>query len=159
MAYCVKERGLTQGSPGDEVCYDPVRRSLRSTSLHTDAPGTAPPDAFGPFRVLHQIGAGTLGPVFRAYDPEQEKLVAVKWFRLDLPPERTHRLVAELEQLIAADEAALGDYISDPERTKQGASGDVAAIAERMPKLQNELRELRRQREAAASAAPNVSSP
>lgn len=41
--------------------------------------------------------------MFRAYDPEQEKLVAVKWFRLDLPPERTHRLVAELEQLIAAD--------------------------------------------------------
>ncbi len=31
----------------------------------------APPDAFGPFRVLHQIGAGTLGPVFRAYDPER----------------------------------------------------------------------------------------
>ena len=25
-----------------------------------------PPEAFGPFRVLHQIGAGTLGPVFRA---------------------------------------------------------------------------------------------
>ena len=75
----------------------------RSTSLPTDAAGTAPPDAFGPFRVLHQIGAGALGPVFRAYDPEQEKLVAVKWFRLDLPPERTHRLVAELEQLIAPD--------------------------------------------------------
>ena len=79
------------------------RRSLRSTSLHTDAAGTAPPDAFGPFRVLHQIGAGALGPVFRAYDPEQEKLVAVKWFRLGLPPERTHRLVAELEQLIVSD--------------------------------------------------------
>ena len=40
--------------------------------------------------------------MFRAYDPEQEKLVAVKWFRLDLPPERTHRLEAELEQLIAS---------------------------------------------------------
>ena len=75
----------------------------RSTSLPTDSAGTASPDAFGPFRVLHQIGAGALGPVFRAYDPEQEKLVAVKWFRLDLPPERTHRLVAELEQLIAPD--------------------------------------------------------
>ena len=65
--------------------------------------------------------------------------------------------IAELERLIAADEATLGDYISDPERTKQGASSDVAAIAERMPKLQNELRELRRQREAAASAAPHAS--
>jgi hypothetical protein len=67
--------------------------------------------------------------------------------------------IAELEKQIAADEAALGDYISDPERTKQGATSDVTEIAERMPKLQNELRELRRQREAAASAAPNASSP
>jgi serine/threonine protein kinase len=104
--YCVKERRLTQGSRGSRG-FRGVLRSVdfpsRSTSLHTDAAGTPPPDAFGPFRVLHQIGAGALGPVFRAYDPEQEKLVAVKWFRLDLPPERTHRLVAELEQLIASD--------------------------------------------------------
>jgi eukaryotic-like serine/threonine-protein kinase len=75
----------------------------RSTSLHTEAAGTAHPGAFGPFRVLHQIGAGALGPVFRAYDPEQDKLVAVKLFRLDLPPDRVHRLVAELQTLIDAD--------------------------------------------------------
>lgn len=75
----------------------------RSPSLHTEAPGTPPPDAFGPFRVLHQIGAGTLGPVFRAYDAERERLVAVKVFTLDLPPDRAHRLVAELERLVAAD--------------------------------------------------------
>ena len=83
---------------------------LRSTaflrgvpSLPTEASGPAPPDAFGPFRVLHQIGAGALGPVFRAYEPEQDRLVAVKLFRLDLPPERVHHLVQELERLIAAD--------------------------------------------------------
>ena len=78
-------------------------RSPEEISLHTEAGGSAPPDAFGPFRVLHQIGAGALGPVFRAYDPEQDKLVAVKLFRLDLPPERVHELVASLERLIAAD--------------------------------------------------------
>src|SRR5262249_1723565 len=61
-----------------------------------------PPDAFGPFRVLHQIGAGVLGPVFRAYDPEHDRLAAVKCFRLDIPPERVHQLVAEFEKLIAA---------------------------------------------------------
>ena len=55
-------------------------------SLHTEASGFAPPDAFGPFRVLHQIGAGALGPVFRAFDPAKDRLVAVKLFRLDLPP-------------------------------------------------------------------------
>jgi hypothetical protein len=66
--------------------------------------------------------------------------------------------IAELEQQIAADEAALGDYISDPERaSKKDDSGDVAAIADRLPKLQSELRELRVQRDAAAGAgAPNA---
>jgi hypothetical protein len=70
--------------------------------------------------------------------------------------------IAQLERLIAADEAALGDYISDPERTlqsKQGDTGDVAAIADRLPRMQNELRELRKQREAAAPAAPNAAAP
>lgn len=46
---------------------------------------------------------GVLGPVFRAYDPEQGRLVAIKLFRIDLPPERAHQLVAEFEKLIAAD--------------------------------------------------------
>jgi protein kinase-like protein/PEGA domain-containing protein len=41
--------------------------------------------------------------VFRAYDSTRERLVAVKLFKLDLPPERAHQLVAEFEQLIAAN--------------------------------------------------------
>jgi serine/threonine-protein kinase len=52
---------------------------------------------------MHQIGAGTLGPVFRAYDAERERLVAVKLFKLDLPPERVHQLVTALEGLIVAE--------------------------------------------------------
>src|SRR5689334_10119203 len=75
----------------------------RSSSLHPDVPGTAPPDAFGPFRVLHQLGAGTLGPVYRAYDPDRDRLVAVKLFTLDLPPQRVHQLVDEFEKLVAAE--------------------------------------------------------
>ena len=43
-----------------------------------------------------------MGPVFRAYDPERDRLVAVKLFKLDLPPERVHQLVAEFERLIDA---------------------------------------------------------
>ena len=35
--------------------------------------------------------------------PARERLVAVKLFKLDLPPERAHQLVAEFERLIAAD--------------------------------------------------------
>src|SRR5262249_35677261 len=84
-------------------CYHSCAFLARSPSLNTEAAGTAPPDAFGPFRVLHQIGAGTLGPVFRAYDPERERLVAVKLFKLDLPPERVHLLVGAFERIIAAD--------------------------------------------------------
>lgn len=53
--------------------------------------------------MLHQIGAGALGPVFRAYETSRERLVAVKVFNLDLPPDRVHRLVAELERLVAAE--------------------------------------------------------
>jgi len=41
--------------------------------------------------------------VYRAYEPDRDRLVAVKLFRLDLPPERVHKLVAELEQVIGAE--------------------------------------------------------
>ena len=41
--------------------------------------------------------------MFRAYDSTRECLVAVKLFKLDLPPDRGHRLVAEFERLIAAN--------------------------------------------------------
>jgi eukaryotic-like serine/threonine-protein kinase len=85
-----------------DQCYHEGPSSEES-SLHTEAVGSTAPDAFGPFRVLHQIGAGALGPVFRAYEPDRDRLVAIKLFRLDLPPERVHGLVAEFEQLIAAE--------------------------------------------------------
>ncbi|HUK34218.1 MAG TPA: protein kinase, partial [Vicinamibacterales bacterium] len=53
--------------------------------------------------MLHQIGNGALGPVFRAYDSDRDRLVAIKVFRLDLPPERVHQLVAEFEKLIGTE--------------------------------------------------------
>ena len=84
----------------------------RSHPLHTEAAGPAPPDAFGSFRVLHQVGAGTLGPVFRAYDPERDRLIAVKVFTLDLSPERVRELVAAFDRLIAA--GLLHDAIAAP---------------------------------------------
>jgi hypothetical protein len=49
------------------------------------------------------VGAGALGPVFRAFDPDGDRLVAVKLFRLDLSPDRMSQLVATLERLVAAD--------------------------------------------------------
>jgi hypothetical protein len=66
-------------------------------------PGTSysPPPAFGRFKLLHQIGAGVLGPVFRTHDPDQDRLVAVKAFTLDLTPEQASALAAEFERLAA----------------------------------------------------------
>ena len=69
-------------------------------TLEGSGPGSAPA-AFGPFRVLHQLGAGTLGPVFRAHDPAEARLVAVKQFRLDLMPERAVELAASLDDLVS----------------------------------------------------------
>src|SRR6188768_2325942 len=77
-------------------------RSPEEISLHTEAAGSAPPDAFGPFRVLHQVGAGSLGPVFRAHDPVEGRLVAIKAFRLDeVTPEQAAEFAVELEDLAA----------------------------------------------------------
>ncbi|MGH9146096.1 MAG: PEGA domain-containing protein [Vicinamibacterales bacterium] len=50
--------------------------------------------------MLHQIGAGTLGPVFRAHDPRSGRLVALKVFEVDLEPERAASLAAELQHLV-----------------------------------------------------------
>src|SRR3954466_10321789 len=67
-----------------------------------DPSAFSPPPAFGPFRVLHQIGVGALGPVFRTYEPERDRLVAVKAFRLDIKPEQARALADELSPAAAA---------------------------------------------------------
>ena len=51
--------------------------------------------------MLHQIGSGVLGPVFRTFEPRQERLVAVKAFRLDVVPEVTARLADALRRVAA----------------------------------------------------------
>jgi hypothetical protein len=61
-----------------------------------------PPAAFGPYRVLHQIGSGVFGPVFRTYDPQQDRLVAVKAFRLEVVPETVAKLAGNLRKLSAS---------------------------------------------------------
>ena len=60
------------------------------------------PGAFGPFRVLHQIGVGVLGPVFRAYDPSDDRAFIVKELRLDVTPEQAQALVEALERAAGA---------------------------------------------------------
>lgn len=67
-----------------------------------DAGALGAPGAFGPFRVMHQIGVGVLGPVYRVYNPTRDSLFAVKAFHIDLTPEQTQKLAALLERLAEA---------------------------------------------------------
>ena len=76
--------------------------------------------------MLHQIGIGTLGPVFRTYEPSRDRLVAVKAFRLDIVPEQAHALAAGLSR---ATEASLF-HPSIVEPIESGVEGTVAYRAE-----------------------------
>ncbi len=66
-----------------------------------DATGSSAPPAFGTFRVLHQTGSGVLGPVFRAWDQQRDRLVTVKAIKLDLLPEQVPAVAGALRQLAA----------------------------------------------------------
>ncbi len=91
-----------------------------------DPTAFSPPPAFGPFRVLHQVGVGALGPVFRTYEPTRDRLVAVKVFRLDIVPEQAQSLADELSR---ATEAGLF-HPSVVEPIAAGVEGTVAYRAE-----------------------------
>jgi serine/threonine protein kinase len=68
-----------------------------------DANSLNTPGAFGSFRVMHQIGVGVLGPVFRTYNPSQDRLFAVKAFHVDITPEQVETLVESLTRLVNSE--------------------------------------------------------
>ena len=79
----------------------PAAGAAGGTQLNLDLSGSpSGPRAFGPFKVLHQIGIGVLGPVYRAQD--REHFVAIKAFRLDIPPETADDLGEALRALVSA---------------------------------------------------------
>ena len=49
---------------------------------------------------MHQIGIGVLGPVFRTYDPDRDRLVAVKAFTVDFTREQASLFVDSLKEII-----------------------------------------------------------
>ena len=51
---------------------------------------------------MHQIGAGVLGPVFRAYHPPHDRPFAVKAFHIDITPEQAETLTERFGALVAA---------------------------------------------------------
>ncbi len=104
-------RRRPRGVRGSAGCYTErlsaiaslARRASEVIALTHDDPSSplASPASIGPFRVLHQLGAGVLGPVFRAHDPDADRLVAVKLFQLDFTPEQSRALADHLERLVA----------------------------------------------------------
>ena len=51
---------------------------------------------------MHQLGAGVLGPVFRASAPDTVQPIAIKAFHLDLTPELADELADALQQVVEA---------------------------------------------------------
>lgn len=68
--------------------------------LTSSSNGAADGQTFGPFPVLHQIGMGALGPVFRAQGTAGGELVAIKAFKLDVSPELAPSIAEELRTLV-----------------------------------------------------------
>ena len=59
-----------------------------------------PPAAFGRYHVLHQIGAGTTGPVFRGEDSDTHAPVVIKVLRMNLPSSRAAEVSEGLSTLV-----------------------------------------------------------
>ncbi len=76
--------------------------------------------------MLHQIGVGSLGPMFRGYDPTGDRLVAIKAFRGDYTPEQVQALAAALARLVDArlEHAALTRAIA------AGVEGHLAYLVQ-----------------------------
>ena len=77
-------------------------RPSRSSPLTEDRSLFDGPRAtYGRFRLLHQIGAGSVGPVFRGEDGETRQRVVIKVIRVGLPPEKVAALASALSALKA----------------------------------------------------------
>ncbi|CAN5779679.1 hypothetical protein BH24ACI5_BH24ACI5_05870 [soil metagenome] len=76
--------------------------------------------------MLHQVGVGALGPVFRTYEPTRDRLVAVKVFRLDVTPEQAQALADEFS--VAAEAGLFHPSVVEP--IAAGVEGTVAYRAE-----------------------------
>src|SRR3982750_4704652 len=116
---------MRRGSRQSVLHFDDLPEEFRPLTRE-DPSAFAPPPAFGPFGVLHQIGVGALGPVFRTYEPTRDRLVAVKVFRLDVVPEQAQALADELAH--AAEAELIHPSIVEP--IAAGIEGTVAYRAE-----------------------------
>ena len=92
------------------TCYDPFLTAGESPLSQPEARGVppltregslfdAPPEAFGSYRVLEEIGPGRFGPVYRARHEATGAIVVVKVFDQGLTPEHASMLATTLGKL------------------------------------------------------------
>jgi serine/threonine protein kinase len=106
-----------------------------------DLSGVSPPSAFSSYRVLHQIGSGVLGPVFRSHDATGQRLVAIKALKLDLVPEDAARLAEALRTIAGRAQGVPGLVTTLDCGTERGTaflaleyvSGDALDVHLRQP--------------------------
>ena len=82
-------------------CYSVTPLGGIAPLTHDDETGYQTPAAFGDYRVMHQLGVGVLGPVFRGYPPDGDYLVALKAFHLELLPEQAGEFADALAEVVA----------------------------------------------------------
>src|SRR5688572_3626552 len=119
-------RYARRSNPARRIGQNVLHFFVRPLMAIDDPNAFSPPAAFGPFRVLHQIGIGTLGPVFRTYEPTRDRLVAVKVFRLDIVPEQAQALADALSR--ATRSSLFHPSIVEP--IASGVEGTLAYRAE-----------------------------
>lgn len=77
---------LQRGAPDDADPADPAGQAIRERIRAAVTGGVEAPARFGRLAILHEVGAGGMGTVYAAYDPELDRKVALKVVR----PERAH---------------------------------------------------------------------
>ena len=94
------------------ACREVLSSLARSGPPVLAEPELAPHTRVGRYEIVRQIGAGGMGVVYAAHDPELDRLVAVKLLRGDADPDLQQRLRREaraMAQLVHPNVVAVHD--------------------------------------------------